>query len=252
MHFSILRLKISLTANKPQILPLNYSYHLASMIYRSIQRGDSTLSLYLHQPRKIKLFTFSRLMAEKRKIEGDKLKIEGTTFFKFSSPRKEIVAALVNGLLEKPEVEIENAAFTISSIEVLKEKKIKREETFVTLSPISVTTVKGNNGYRKIIDLYPDEPKFYENLKRNLIKKYMLLYGKEPENKELDIKVIKAKPKRIKIKNTYHRCTEMVFKARGSVELLNVGYQAGFGERNSMGFGMVKAANGRRAVEGGG
>ena len=193
-------------------------------------------------------------MAEKRKIEGDKLKIEGTTFFKFSSPRKEIVAALVNGLLEKPEVEIENAAFTISSIEVLKEKKIKREETFVTLSPISVTTVKGNNGYRKIIDLYPDEPKFYENLKRNLIKKYKLLYGKEPENKELDIKVIKAKPKRIKIKNTYHRCTEMVFEARGSAELLSIGYEAGFGERNSMGFGMVKMARrrSRKAEEGGG
>jgi len=241
-------------AEKPQILPLNYPYHLASMIYRCIQRGDSTLSLYLHQPRKIKFFTFSRLMAEKRKIEEDKIKIEGTTFFKFSSPRKEIAAALVNGLLEKPEVEIENAAFTISLIEVLKEKKIEGEETFVTLSPISVTTVKGSNGYRKIIDLYPDEPKFYENLGRNLIKKYKLLYGKEPENKEINIKVIKAKPKRIKIKNTYHRCTEMVFKARGSAELLSVGYQAGFGERNSMGFGMVKAANGRsrRADEGGG
>ena len=236
-------------AEKPQILPLNYSYHMASMIYRSIQRGDSTLSLYLHQPRKIKFFTFSKLMAEKRKIERDKLEIEGTTFFKFSSPRKDIVAALVNGLLEKPEVEIANADFIISSIEVLKEKEIKEKETFVTLSPISVTTVKGNNGYRKTIDLYPDEPKFYENLKKNLIKKYMLLYGKEPENKEMDIKVIKAKPKRIKIKNTYHRCTEMVFEARGSKELLSVGYQAGFGERNSMGFGMVKVARQSRKAE---
>jgi len=46
MHFSILRLKISLTANKPQILPLNYSYHLASMIYRSIQRGNKMLGLF--------------------------------------------------------------------------------------------------------------------------------------------------------------------------------------------------------------
>ncbi|MCD6222629.1 MAG: CRISPR-associated endoribonuclease Cas6, partial [Thermoplasmata archaeon] len=52
----------------------------------------------------------------------------------------------------------------------------------------------------------------------------------------------------------YHRCTEMVFEARGSAELLSIGYEAGFGERNSMGFGMVKMARrrSRKAVEGGG
>ena len=192
-------------------------------------------------------------MARKRKIEGENFVVEGEVAYEFSSPRKEIVVALVNGLLEKPEVEIADASFVVSSIEVLKEKKIKGKETFITLSPISVTTVKGNNDYRKIIDLYPDEPKFYENLRRNLIKKYVASYGKEPENKELDIKVIKAKPKRIKIKNTYHRCTEMVFEARGSAELLSIGYEAGFGERNSMGFGMVKMARrrSRKAEEGG-
>jgi CRISPR-associated endoribonuclease Cas6 len=34
----------------------------------------------------------------------------------------------------------------------------------------------------------------------------------------------------------------MVFGAKGSKELLGIGYNAGFGERNSMGFGMVKVA----------
>jgi len=191
-------------------------------------------------------------MAKERKIIGDMLEVRGNVYFEFSSPKKDIVVALVNGLLEKGEVEIADAELILSSIEVLKEKEIGNKENFITLSPISVTTVKGSNGYRKIVDLYPDEPKFYENLRKNLIKKYTLLYGKEPENKELDIKVIKAKPKRIKIKNTYHRCVEMVFKARGSRELLQMGYQAGFGERNSMGFGMVKAARRSRKAEEGG
>ena len=249
----LVRARIFLIAVKPQVLPINYSYNLASMIYRSIQRGNEMLSLYLHRPKTIKFFTFSKLMAKKRKIEGEEMEVEGEAYFEFTTPKKEIFIALVNGLLEKPQIEIKNAEFILSSIEVVKEKEIKGEETFVTLSPISVTTVKGSNGYRKIVDLYPDEPKFYENLRNNLIKKYRLLYGKEPENEELDIKVIKAKPKRIKIKNTYHRCVEMVFKAKGSRELLEMGYKAGFGERNSMGFGMVKVANGksRRVEEGG-
>jgi len=234
------RVRISLMAEKSQFLPLNYSYHLASMIYRSIQRGDEMLSLYLHRPKTIKFFTFSKLMAKERKIIGKKLEVKGNAYFEFSSPKKDIVIALINGLLERPEVEIANSSFIVSSIEVLKEKKIGSKENFITLSPISITTVKGSNGYRKIVDLYPDEPKFYENLRKNLIKKYRLLYEEEPENDELEIKVIKAKPKRIKIKNTFHRCSEMVFEARGNSELLNMGYQSGFGERNSMGFGMVK------------
>ena len=248
-----MRVKISLVAEKPRILPLNYNYNMASMLYRRIEKGDSMLSLYLHQPHKIKFFTFSKLMAEKRRIEGKKIRMEGNVSFFFSTPKKDIVIALVNGLLEKPEIEIAKANFVLSSIEVMREEKIKGEEIFVTLSPISVTTVKGKNGYRKIVDLYPDEEKFYENIRKNLIKKYRTLYEKEPSNDELKIEVIKAKPKRIKIKNTFHRCTEMVFRARGSVELLNIGYQAGFGERNSMGFGMVKVANGRgrRKDEGG-
>jgi len=35
-------------------------------------------------------------------------------------------------------------------------------------------------------------------------------------------------------------CVEMGFETKESRELLEMGYKAGFGERNSMGFGMVK------------
>ncbi|WP_457548429.1 CRISPR-associated endoribonuclease Cas6, partial [Archaeoglobus sp.] len=92
----------------------------------------------------------------------------------------------------------------------------------------------------RTFDLYPDDPKFYENLRRNLIRKFVALNGELPSNCELEVKPLRVKPKRIRVKNTYHRCVEMVFLAKGSKELLELGYKAGFGERNSMGFGMVK------------
>ncbi|RLG47654.1 MAG: CRISPR-associated endoribonuclease Cas6, partial [Thermoproteota archaeon] len=41
------------------------------------------------------------------------------------------------------------------------------------------------------------------------------------------------------------RAWHLVFKAYGDEELIKVGYQAGFGEKNSLGFGMVKV-DGRR------
>ena len=133
-------------------------------------------------------------------------------------------------------MKIGSAEFVVSSVEVLKEHAIGSRVRFATLSPISVTTIRNGKTY----DLYPNDSKFYENLRKNLIKKYNALYGKEPSDYKLEIEVLKVKPKRIKVKNTYHRCVEMVFEAEGCKELLEIGYKAGFGERNSMGFGMVK------------
>jgi CRISPR-associated endoribonuclease Cas6 len=238
-----MRLKINFSVVEASSIDLNHSYHLASLIYRAIERSNPELSLELHTPSEFKFFTFSRLMAQGKKfvIKGDKMVLRSpNVHFFFSTMREHIGVALVEGLLEKPEVKIGDASFVVSEIKVIKEKEIGNKERFITLSPINITTVEDNGG-KRIVDLYPDNPKFYENLRNNLVKKYVAFHGKEPEGNELDIKVIRAKGKRIQVKNTFHRCVEMVFDAEGGKELLEVGYKAGFGERNSMGFGMVKA-----------
>jgi len=208
------------------------------LIYRCIQRSDPKLSLELHKPG-IKFWTFSKLMVPGRrfKIVGDAMELESdTVHFYFSTPKIDVATAFVEGLLRRPEVEIGRAKFLVSEIRVLKERKVGRRAKFVTLSPISVTTVRNGRTY----DLYPNDPKFYENVRNNLVKKFVALNGEKPSDCELNLKPLKVKPKRIRIKNTYHRCVEMVFLAEGSEELLELGYKAGFGERNSMGFGMVK------------
>ncbi len=233
-----MRIRVELKRLNSAVVDLNHSYHIASLIYRCIQRSNPNLSLELHNPG-MKFWTFSKLMVPnlKFKIVGDKMVIESDgVYFYFSTPKTEVAIAFVEGLLKKPEVKIGSAEFLVSEIKVVREREIGSKGKFVTLSPISVTTVRNGRTY----DLYPDDPKFYENLWKNLVKKYNALYGKEPSDCKLEIEVLKVKPKRIKVKNTYHRCVEMVFKAEGSKELLELGYKAGFGERNSMGFGMVK------------
>ena len=239
-----MRLEIALSplTEKP-VIDLNHSYHLASLIYRSIGRSDSSLSLELHRPNTFKFFTFSRLMVpgKRFRITGDKMVVESKEIhFFFSTLRDEIAVKLVEGLLEKPEVKVGEAEFVVSEIRVMEEKEVGEKEKFVTLSPVNVTTAEHSNGKNRIIDLYPDNPRFYENIRRNLIKKYVAFYGKEPSDARMELTVLKSKPKRIRVKNTFHRCVEMVFVAEGSKELMEVGYKAGWGERNSMGFGMVK------------
>lgn len=243
-----MRLQIDLTAcSNPAYIDFNHSYHLASMIYRAIERADPELSLELHAPLSFKFFTFSRLMVERQtfKKEGEKMRLlNPSVHFFFSTMRDRIGKALVEGLLKRPEVKIGETKFVVSEIKVMKEREVSKKEMFVTLSPINVTTVE-ENGRKRTVDLYPDNPKFYENLRKNLVKKYVAFYGGEPKNDELRIKVVNSKPVRVQLKNTFHRASLMVFKAEGSKELLEMGYKAGFGERNSMGFGMVKAVDGK-------
>ncbi len=64
-------------------------------------------------------------------------------------------------------------------------------------------------------DLYPSNPKFYENLRKNLVENYVAFYGREPENDELKIKVVSSKPVRVQVKNTFHRASLMLFEAEG-------------------------------------
>lgn len=233
-----MRLRITLTAKKlPAFLDFNHNYWLASMIYRAVERADPELSLDLHKPAGFKFFTFSRLLVKDRKfrIAGERMEmLTPEAYFFFSSPRKYLCACLVDGLLQKPEVKIGDVEFSVSEVKVLKEREVGCKERFVTLSPINVTA----SGDRTV-DLYPDNPKFYENLRENLVKKYTAFYGKEPDG-ELDVTVVRAKPVRIRVKDTYHRASLMVFDAKGDKRLLEMGYQAGFGSKNSMGFGMVK------------
>ncbi len=161
-------------------------------------------------------------------------------YFFFSTLRDCIGEKFVEGLLSKPEIKICGVNFTVSEVSVLPEKGMKEREKFVTLSPIYASTSVGENGKRRIVDLYPKDSKFYEVILQNLIKKYVLFHKKTPENLDFYMKPLNVKAKRIRLKDTFHRCVEMVFLAEGSRELMEVGYKAGFGSKNSMGFGMVK------------
>ncbi|MDK2781738.1 MAG: CRISPR-associated endoribonuclease Cas6 [Archaeoglobi archaeon] len=224
-----MRLKISLAAlDENPSIDLNYNYHLASLIYRSIERADRKLSLELHSPSGPKLLTFSRLFVPEKcfSIENGRMILEDSSVhFFFSSPLPELCEALVSGLLMKPEVRIGDARFGVSSIEVLKERELRGREKFITMSPIHVSSVEGSGVRRRKVDLYPDDPRFYEILRKNLVKKYIMLHGEPPESDELEIEVLDTRAKMIRVKNTNNRCVEMVFLARGSRELMEVGYK---------------------------
>ncbi|NJF24058.1 hypothetical protein E3E33_10780, partial [Thermococcus sp. GR5] len=75
------------------------------------------------------------------------------------------------------------------------------------------------------------------------------IMGSMPEDRDFSIDVIKFKPVRILVKDTYYRGSLMIFRYRGSLmifryrgslEIARFGYENGFGEKTRYGFGMVK------------
>jgi len=234
--------------NEPFRIPFNHQHYLQGLIYRRIQRINPDLSLKLHNPKVPKLFTFSLFMAEERKLAEDKSGLLGRKhgFFYFSTAVPEIAEAFIGGLLQNPEVGLWGERFTVEEVRALAEPERLSGKKFVTLSPIAVTTKRVQFGKPKSYDLSPTEPEFYELIKENLQDKFMLIYGSKPPE-EFKMKVIQAKPKRFEVKpGIFQIAWHLVFRAYGDEGLLRAGYLAGFGEKNSIGFGMVKV-DGRKA-----
>lgn len=233
-----LRFKLTFSA-KDGIIPYNYNYYIGSFIYSSIEKADNKISEDLHYSKDIKLFTFSDLkgvvpMGEKGLLIKDKC------YFYFSSPRKDISVPFVEGLFKNTSFHIAGVPLNLESVEVVKDIDIHDAIKFKTISPICITTKINMDNKLKIWDLSPNDIKFYKNLERNLKRKYSIYYGEESDNSKVNFEIssILRSTKR-KIKNTYHTAHYIEFKAYGNPDLIKLGYESGFGEKNSMGFGMV-------------
>jgi len=228
---------------EPYRVPFNHLHYLQGLIYRRIQRVNPDLSLKLHNPRVPKFFTYSLFMTEEREfMEGKPYFLgRGGAYFYFSTAVPEIAEAFIGGLLENPVVELWGERFILKEVRALYEPERLSGRKLVTLSPIAVSTTRPLFGKPRSHDLAPSEPEFYNHLRENLIEKYTALMGKPPESGELEVRVYLAKPKRFEVKpGIYQRAWHLVFRARGDEGLLRVGYLTGFGEKNSIGFGMVK------------
>ncbi|MDP2842634.1 MAG: CRISPR-associated endoribonuclease Cas6 [Acetobacterium sp.] len=222
-----------------------------------------------------KLFTYSMLTSKKFKIGGEKIIfLNSHVQWQISSPLDNFIQHLVTGVFaEGQEIEIgyinnrssrSNSLnslsglnrFLIERVETLPRPEFKGMMKFTCLSPVTVSKVAGLNDLSGLNSsngltchyLRPWEDGFTEAIKNNLIKKYTLVYEKDIEDSDFAIKIdtdyMNRKSGKI-TKNINFKGTNIIgfmspFEVAGSPELIEIGYEAGFGEKGSMGFGMVK------------
>ncbi len=250
-----MRVRVRLTTQGKTDIDVNYNYYLSSAIYRFLEISDNEYSKKLHEEgyaygsKKFKLFTFSQIRPQKFKIQGSRLIIEGKSDLYISSPIKEFILNLAQGLLAAGVFKIGEAGFGVETVDILPEPGFSCPVKFKCLSPITTHTAVEKEGKIKAISLAAGEKKFAENLRMNLIRKYELLNGKLPEDESIDISFEQrdlekyGRGKLIRYKDTFIKGYMVPGVLSGSLELVKVAYECGLGEKNSAGFGMVEISN---------
>lgn len=248
-------------------LPINHSYLISSLIYNVIDRSSSDYAERLHEQgyrlenRAFKLFTFSPLNpANRRKWvmheNGSMSTGERHLHLTISSPKEEFIEHLVLGLLHEPFVSVGKERFRVETVRKLDPPQFSGDMRFVMLSPLVCATKNDADQHPQY--LFPGDSDFKRVLVANLCRKYEVLHGKsfacnEDEvtfelDQEYVAKVHGKVQKLITLKEgrsdeSKVKGTLAPFLLAGPPELIEVGYECGFGEKNAQGFGMVKVSS---------
>ena len=257
-----MRFRINLRLNKSalgNLIPISYQYELSAWIYNVIAKSNTLYATWLHDNgfsdsnKRFKMFTFSNIFPQEKAI-GDRLIIRYDISYIFLSflPEKS-TEEFIKGIFSENEFTLgdkkSRVQFRVEGIEALPSPTVfdLNNCEHLTLSPICVS-IKGENGSIEYVS--PEKEGYGRMLINNLKEKYLAFYGKPFEgddNFEFEL-LSPAKSRLITIKANTPEITRVKgfnyrFRLKADDELIRLMYEAGLGEKNSMGFGMVEIAH---------
>ena len=249
-----MRIQIVADVGNGLTLPINYNYLLAGVIYRFLAESDPEYASFLHNEgyaatkKRFKLFTFSQLMAERRRITGDRIHFRSTLTWQVSSPVERFLSHFADTLLTEGQLVLGQRHLLVKDVTVPRVPRFRSEMSFRCLSPIVMTTVREHRGKQAMHYCMPDDPEFSELIRQNLIRKHEAIRGRVPQDDTLtfrfDTDYIRRRNGRVTrlvdYKGIKIRGVLCPFRVSGSVALIQTGYECGFGDKNSAGFGMAE------------
>ena len=249
-----MRIQIISDVGKGITLPINYNHLLVGIIYRFLSASNPEYADFLHDEgysaaeKRFKLFTFSQLMADNRRIHGDQIFFGSQLIWYVSSPVETFLSHFADKLLTQGVISFGKHQLKIIDVRIPRIPRIQSEMNFRCISPIVMSTVRENKGKLSMHYCLYDDPKISELIRHNLIHKYQAIYDHAPSNNDLqfefDEQYIERKQGRVSrlvdFKGIKIRGILCPFRVVGSPELIQIGYECGFGDKNSAGFGMVE------------
>ncbi len=266
---SAMRIKISLMPlDDPASLPLDH-YPLAALIYRSVSIVAPEYAAFLHEQgyqqdaanarAAFKFFVFSKpylpdTLLDKGRDEHVWFR-GGRVTWQVASPEEGFIAALVNGLVTQQVVTIGDqksvTRFVVTQIEEILPPVFSGQMRFTTLSPLTASISEPGNKEKQF--LRADDPRFDSHVCNNLCHKFRIWTGEGCEvdglRFEFDWNYIERRGGVQRVsrlesyKGTKIKSWQAPFTVTAPPELLQLGWECGFGEGNSKGFGMVQASD---------
>ncbi|MXY99493.1 CRISPR-associated endoribonuclease Cas6 [Candidatus Poribacteria bacterium] len=249
-----MRIRILADVGNGLTLPVNYNYPLAGVIYRFLAESDPEYASFLHNEgyaaaeKRFKLFTFSQLMAERRRITGDRIHFGSTLTWQVSSPVERFLSHFADTLLTEGHLSLGGQHLHIKDVTVPRVPRFRPEMSFRCLSPIVMTTVREHAGKPSMHYCMPDDAGLSELIRQNLIRKHEAILGRAPHDDTLtfafDKNYIDRRKGRVTrlvdYKGIKIRGIMCPFRVSGNPALIQIGYECGFGDKNSAGFGMAE------------
>jgi CRISPR-associated endoribonuclease Cas6 len=255
-----MHLQISLQLEHETAIPLNHQHFLTAVVYTFIEYSNADYAAFLHgegyaalenDARRFKLFCFSPIRSQRRRIVGDNLVLgAGQAEWIVSSPLEQFLTEFASGLLSSGHLRVGSAILPISSVETLPSPNIEDSNQtplrFKCLSPIVAAVAEKNDDKTWTRYLRPKDPDFSDRVRNNLLLKYRALHGHMPSDDKFllhfdqDYLQKNRGTKLIRYKDTDVIGAFSPFTLATSPELLQLALDCGLGEKNAGGFGMVE------------
>lgn len=248
-------MRIAVTFSIPfgSSIPVNYNHILTGLVYDLAGKEAPEWAARLHEEgfqgtgrRPYKFFTFSQLFGGpgSTKVENGRLVFTTDTLrWTFASCLDVIATIFMDALLSSGTVEIGGMKAKVASVTSEPPRSFESGKgRFTCISPLVGSVYDSQKAHKY---LSPNDPSFWKVISINISRKWAALTGEETEGEvrfEPDREYMERKrtSKAITIKPGEVVIGHMLpFTAFGPAELLALGYESGFGSRNSLGFGMT-------------
>lgn len=250
-----MRIQILADVGDGLTIPINYNHWLSSTIYHFLARSDGEYAHFLHndgyivEKKHFKLFTFSQLMARQRRVQGQTIHFGSTLVWYVSSPIERFLTHFADTLLTEGRLFIGPHRLQIQDVRVPRVPRFQSEMRFRCLSPIVMSASRRREGQPYCHYCTPEDAELPELIRKNLLRKHEAICGNQPPHDDrlsfrFDADYLRRKQGRVTrlvdYKGIKIRGTLCPFSVIGSPALIRVGYECGFGDKNSAGFGMVE------------
>lgn len=268
-----MRIKIKLQPLAyPAAIPVTH-HQLQAFIYEMVHVVNPRLATAVHDEgwpetldplssKRFKLFVFSIPEAPRGfEFRGDeKVFDSGTVFWQISSPNTEFITSLIAGLAMKPDIRIGRTQFIVEDVQIVPLPEFDEEMRFIALSPLVASRPERSLEGKSSKVYLRDEASFALAIADNLRKKYQAWRGVAVGDESIEFAFDRDYLERAggfdsrKVTRTIYfvkrnadggeerigiRGIQAPFWVRGSRALIELGWETGFGEANSQGFGMA-------------